>query len=142
MKTVHGSCFCEAVRFELDLPTRFAAHCHCSECRRASAAPFVTWIGVPNAQFRITAGADLLTLHGEPPEWSREFCSRCGSQLFFRGKRWENEVHITLASVAGEIDRKPQAHVYYSDRAPWMDLHAKIPTLGGPDGTTPLGTSN
>ena len=54
-----GGCLCGAVRFEITLPSKWCAHCHCSMCRRAHGAGVVTWFGVPEDRFRITAGEEL-----------------------------------------------------------------------------------
>jgi len=35
---VVGSCFCGAITYEIDLPTRACVHCHCSMCRRPHGA--------------------------------------------------------------------------------------------------------
>ena len=40
---VEGGCLCGAVRFSLELPSKWCAHCHCSMCRRAHGAGYVTW---------------------------------------------------------------------------------------------------
>jgi len=56
-----GSCFCGAVRFEVDLPVHSAAYCHCSMCRRMHGAGYVAWLAVPYPQLRIVAGEDRLT---------------------------------------------------------------------------------
>ena len=42
---VHGTCLCGSVRFSASLPSKWVAHCHCTYCRRAHGAPFVTWAG-------------------------------------------------------------------------------------------------
>ena len=41
-----GNCLCDSVRFQFELPSLFAGHCHCSMCRRAHGAGYVTWVGV------------------------------------------------------------------------------------------------
>ena len=62
-----GKCHCGAVRFTAEFPTRFVAHCHCESCRRAHGAAFVTWVGFPAQQVRITEGADAVaTFETEP----------------------------------------------------------------------------
>jgi hypothetical protein len=55
-----GKCLCGAVQFEIELPTLFCAHCHCSMCRRMHGAGFVTWFAVPYSRFRMVAGNDNL----------------------------------------------------------------------------------
>ena len=58
-----------------------AALCHCSMCRRASAAPAVAWAMYPQAQ--------VTFLQGEPASYAssaearRGFCGRCGTQVCF-----------------------------------------------------------
>jgi hypothetical protein len=47
--TAVGACLCGAVQFELQLPATWVAHCHCTMCRRAHGAAFVTWVSVPTA---------------------------------------------------------------------------------------------
>ncbi|MBG85782.1 MAG: hypothetical protein CMO80_02645 [Verrucomicrobiales bacterium] len=55
-------------------------HCHCEDCRRSSAAPFVTWVSFPKSEFRFT---------NEAPgqfEWAgriRTFSQDCGTSLTF-----------------------------------------------------------
>jgi len=135
---VTGGCLCGAVRFELTLPSKWVAHCHCSMCRRAHGAPFVTWVGVERDRFRVVAGdADLARYRSSPPA-TRSFCGRCGSPLLFESERWPGEVHIARASIPGAIDREPVAHVFYSDRADWIAIHDELPRRGGATGTEPL----
>ena len=40
---VSGGCLCGAVRFTAKLPSKWCAHCHCSLCRKAHGAGYVTW---------------------------------------------------------------------------------------------------
>ena len=45
---------------------------------------------------------------------------------------------MALANVDGDIDRPPQLHVYYDDRAPWVCIGDDLPRLGGETGLEPL----
>ena len=66
--TFTGGCLCGAVRFEVAAPTKWCAHCHCSLCRRAHGAAFVTWFGVPNEQFHWTLGEERVCWYPSTPE--------------------------------------------------------------------------
>ncbi len=138
--SVAGACLCGTVRFTVTLPSKWCAHCHCSMCRRAHGAPYVTWLGVERSQLHIESGEDQLGRHRSSPAASRSFCRHCGSPLFFESARWAQEVHIARAAIEAEIDRLPQAHVFFSDKAAWLDLHreATVPKRGGASGTEPL----
>lgn len=135
---LHGGCLCGAIRFEVTPPTRFCVHCHCSMCRRAHGAPLVTWTGVLDPQFRLSTGAELLREHASSTEAVRSFCSVCGSTLLFRSTRWPGEVHIATANFDLEIDRSPNAHIFYSDRATWFGCTDELPKCGGPTGLEPI----
>lgn len=135
---LHGACLCGAIRFAITPPTRFCAHCHCSMCRRAHAAPLVTWSGVPDGQLTITAGESLLTRYASSADATRSFCSVCGSQLFFNSTRWPNETHVATASLLDDPDKRPTGHVFYSDRARWFSCDDSLPKRGGATGVERL----
>jgi hypothetical protein len=133
-----GGCLCGGIRFEVEPPTKWCAHCHCSLCRRAHGAGYVTWFGVARGQFRLDDSEQLLAWYRSTPAARRGFCSRCGSMLFFEGDRWPEERHIVLAVMDGPIDREPQAHVFFDSGAPWVHVADDLPRLGGDSGTDPL----
>ncbi|NBB92155.1 MAG: hypothetical protein GVY32_03180 [Gammaproteobacteria bacterium] len=79
-KNLSGRCFCGAVRWASDGAILWAAICHCTDCRRAASADYVSWFGVRRC-----------TLSWEGP-WqvrhscegiARSFCGNCGSPMSF-----------------------------------------------------------
>jgi hypothetical protein len=137
-RPVPGSCLCGAVRFQASLPTLFCAHCHCSMCRRNHGAAFVTWFAVPKSQFKIVDGGDRLVRYASSSHGTRTFCGTCGSSLFCESTQHPEKIDVVLANMEGRIDREPQLHVYYSDRAAWATLEDDLPRLGGATGLEPL----
>lgn len=135
---VHGSCFCGTVRFAFTLPTLFCGHCHCSMCRRSHGAGYVTWIGVSTPQFSLTAGQDQLSVFVSSEHGKRSFCNTCGSSLFCQSSRHPEVMDIVLANLHDAIDREPQAHYYFSDRADWIAIGDALPRFGGATRTEPL----
>ena len=133
---VTGSCFCGAVKFEIELPTLFCGHCHCSMCRRPHGASFVTWTGVPPERFRVTAGEQDIARFGSSEKGTRSFCRNCGSQIFCQSE--PEVIDIALAALHGKIDRRPEAHYYYDSRADWTIVNDDLPKLGGKSGMEPL----
>ncbi len=136
-RIVSGGCSCGGVRFEATLPSRFCAHCHCQNCRRAHGAAFVTWVGFPDGQFRVTTGQDRLTRFVTDTGATRSFCSRCGTTLLYEGPRWEGEVHVARAVIDDKIDRDPKLHVYVDHGADWWPISDALPQYGGATGTEP-----
>ena len=133
-----GRCYCGRVRYELTGPVKFVAHDHCSICRRTSGAAFVTWVGVTDDRFSMVAGEDALTTFASTPEARRQFCSTCGTPLFFRSPRWSGETHVTLATVDEPHDLVPKVHVFFSDKAPWFEPGDDLPKRGGASGVEPI----
>ncbi|RPI13842.1 MAG: GFA family protein [Lysobacterales bacterium] len=120
-----GGCLCGAVRYRIALPPKWVAHCHCSMCRRAQGAGFVTWVGVPEGAFMLESGADVLSHYKSSPAAVRSFCSRCGTPLFFQSTRWPGEMHVTLATLDSADGLEPQAHSYWSVHAEWADWRGR-----------------
>jgi hypothetical protein len=122
MDRSEGSCLCGDVRFVLSLPSRWVAHCHCSLCRRAHGAAFVTWVGMAQDQVAIVDPHGRLSWHASTAAGRRGFCARCGSTVFFRGDRWPDELHVTLANLHDAVDRAPQLHAYWDTHVDWAGV--------------------
>jgi len=133
---VTGSCFCGAIEFEIEMPTKVCGHCHCSMCRRPHGASFVTWVGVAPEHFRITTGKETLSTYQSSERGTRNFCRICGSQMFCQTD--PDMIDVALAALHGKIDREPEVHWYYDSRADWTVVNDDLPKLGGENGTTPL----
>ncbi len=133
-----GACLCDAVCFEIRLPALFCAHCHCSLCRRAHGAGYVTWIGVLTHSFRLLAGQDHLVRYRSSEHGTRSFCKTCGSTLFFTSAHHPDRIDVVLANVKAGADLQPQFHAYFDDRASWVRVDDGLPRLGGPTGLEPL----
>ena len=137
-QTVDGACYCGNVRFTVRFPTLFCGHCHCSICRRSHGAGFVTWFVVSREQFSFRSGESDLVRFQSSEHGTRSFCGRCGSTLFCESTKQPDFIDIVLANMEGAIDRTPEAHVYYDDRARWVKVTDNLPRLGGATGLEPL----
>ncbi len=126
---VTGSCLCGAVEFHVELPTLFCGHCHCSMCRRNHGAAYVTWFGVPNEQFGVDKGVDVLVRHQSSEHGSRRFCGKCGSSLFCESTKHPDHIDIVLANMDSPIDKAPQFHIHYESRAEWTVVGDELPQL-------------
>ncbi len=122
-----GSCLCGAVSFAAQLPSKWVAHCHCTRCRRAHGAAFVTWAGFPSAAVVIDDAQSALRWHTAETGAQRGFCRHCGSPMFFRSERWRGELHVARALFFDALDRAPQAHVYFDTHVDWVDIADGLP---------------
>lgn len=129
--SVGGSCLCGAVRLRASLPSKWVAHCHCSRCRRAHGAAFVTWIGFEADRVQVDDPDGALRWFVAETGAGRAFCSHCGSPMFFRSEQWPGELHVARALLTDEPDRQPQAHVFYDTHVPWVTLGDDLPRAAG-----------
>jgi len=137
-KRVRGACYCGRVQYEADLPTKWVAHCHCENCRRAQGAGVVTYAGFEREQVRITQGESELTNYTSETQAIRRFCKHCGSTISFEAPRWKGEVHLLVANLLDPIDKLPGGHAF-ADRAPaWCPITDDLKRFGGVSGTEPL----
>ena len=124
-RTLNGSCLCGAVQYRVTTPTLWCAHCHCTMCQRANGAAFVTWVGA--AADRAAIDDLRLRWYASSSKAERGFCADCGTPLFFRSERWPGELHVVRASFHGDIDRAPEAHVFYDTHVDWVEIGDSLP---------------
>lgn len=123
--TLTGGCLCGQVRYRIEGAPRLVSHCHCSKCRRAGGAAFVTWLTVRLECFSVTQGEPhrrASSDHG----W-RAFCPACGSQLTSGSSRYAKYVEVTAGSLDEPGSVVPERHVYWPDRLPWIRADDGLP---------------
>jgi hypothetical protein len=127
MSDFAGQCLCGAVRFAVTPPSLFCAHCHCRWCRAAHGAAFVTWVGAAEDRFRLLPGSAEPRWFGSSQQSRRGFCGNCGTTLFFASTICPGEIHVARAAFAGAIDREPNCHIFYDQRAEWCEAGDGLP---------------
>ena len=130
-QTVKGGCLCGVVEFSAMLPAKWCAHCHCSMCRKAHGAGYVTWVGFEQNQVTLTSGENQLKWHESSAGAQRGFCRQCGSSIFFRSQRWADELHIALGCIDDAIDLQPQANVFFDNHVDWMPIDKQLKQVDG-----------
>ncbi len=116
---LEGGCLCGAVRYRLHDTPRQRSDCHCVDCRRASAAPFVTWGSFRRDQVEIVSGDVRKVSHADR---LRSFAGCCGTPLFFEehdGCEW---IDVTVASLDQPEAYSPDVAIWIEDRLPWVLL--------------------
>jgi len=127
--TASGACLCGAVRFSATLPPKWVAHCHCTRCRRAHGAAFVTWAGFEEAAVAVHDDESQLRWHVAPEGGRRGFCGRCGSPMFFQSPLWPGETHLARALFTDPLGLEPQVHVHDDTRISWVQLADDLPRI-------------
>lgn len=114
-----GGCLCGAVRYAIQGPVRRATVCHCTDCRRASGAPFLAWGLVRPERFVVTKGDPVV--YRDPMEDLRRFCGTCGSQLTFETHRKGRPVlGFTIATLDDPDRVVPEDEIWTGSRLAWL----------------------
>ncbi|MEM7505887.1 MAG: GFA family protein [Pseudomonadota bacterium] len=131
-----GRCLCGAVRFALSGPFNWQGHCHCESCRRATASPMTSFLGVPNAQWRWTGAQPQM--YESSPGVRRWFCGRCGSPMAYDADQFPGETHFFAATLDQPENYAPTFHVFAGEQLGWMKLADELPRFEGMVGTARL----
>ena len=124
---IRGSCLCGTVRYEVAAPLGAVEYCHCSMCRKAHGTAFSTNSVIPTAALTVTAGADSITEYESSPNRRKCFCSKCGSQLFIRRLNMPEFTVVTLGTIEGDPQARPERHVFVASKAPWYYIADALP---------------
>jgi hypothetical protein len=117
---VEGGCLCGGVRYRLHGTPKHTSDCHCEDCRRASAAPYVTWCTFRSDAIELLSGE----LREVPHAGSlRFFASCCGTHLFVRDNASSEWIDITVASLDDPKSFPPQVAIWTEDKLPWVQLN-------------------
>ncbi|WP_376778414.1 GFA family protein [Rhizobium laguerreae] len=90
-----GGCLCGRVRYEVRGEPYVSGLCHCATCRKLTGSAYSATANWHQPQFRMT---------GEVQTYERrQFCSLCGSRLFYL---FDGGVEVFL----GTLDQAPLRH--------------------------------
>lgn len=117
---IQGGCLCRTVRYGITGGFKVMGNCHCSICRRANGAAFVTWGIIDPDQFRWTAGEEFVRRYDSSPGRQRCFCRKCGSPLVCTQEGAVGEV--VVGSVDGDPGMRASDHIFVDSKAPWHEI--------------------
>ena len=120
-----GKCECGAVRYRVADEFRYAANCHCSNCRASTGSAFKPFAGIEREKLEVTRGADKLLIWGNA-ENNHTRCAVCGS-LLYSVVRDGAYVHVALGSLADEPRVRPTEHIFVGSKAPWFEITDELP---------------
>jgi len=118
MQINQGGCLCSAIRFRISGEPVFSSICHCSTCRRASAAPTVAWLTFDRGQVEILSGVPRTYRSSQGVV--RQFCGTCGSQLSYESAESPTTIDITTASMDNPNLFPPTLETWVEHRVSWQ----------------------
>ena len=115
-----GRCECRAVRYLVADEFRYAANCHCSNCRAATGSAFKAFAGIERDKLEVLEGAETLLVWGSDTD-NHTRCGVCGS-LLFSVVRDGAYVHVALGSLVDEPSIRPSEHIFVGSKAAWFEI--------------------
>ena len=116
---VEGGCFCQKIRYGFEAGDYLVVNCHCTMCRKTSAAAFVTWVIMPREAFRFTKGNPAVL--ESSAKGRRHFCRDCGTPLVFESLERTHQMDITTCSLDDPDTFVPTDGAYKDTRLHWLD---------------------
>jgi hypothetical protein len=118
-----GGCLCGAIRYEAEGEPAYAGHCYCSDCRKASGAGFIPFMGFASAAMRFSGQTRVFrSVAANGGEAARNFCPNCGG-LVFGGVVGETDSHTIYA---GSLDDpslfRPTIAIFTRARPDWAPM--------------------
>jgi hypothetical protein len=122
--TILGGCLCGEFKYQLGHQLRNVNNCHCLDCRRASAAPFVTWGSIPAEDFQVMTG-ELKRVNFA--DRVRSFAACCHTPILFQDSQDSQWLDVTIVSLADPGSYSPSAEIWTDDKLPWIVLNPELP---------------
>lgn len=121
-----GHCLCGAVTYTAEDVQTDINSCHCGMCRRWNGGPaFAAMVG------KVTFEGEENITRYDSSEWAeRGFCSRCGTNLFFRLKEQDQYV-IWMGSFDDQAPFNLAGEIFIDEKPPAYTLAGEHPRLTG-----------
>lgn len=116
-----GRCLCGAVEWRVVGELTQPSHCHCSMCRKANGAPFVTFTSCAVNDFEWVAGEENVQWFESSPGLVRGFCKTCGSSVpgTTPGK---GRVFMPLGCMDEGTGLRGGRHLFVGSKASWHTI--------------------
>lgn len=124
MSSLSGRCHCGALSWTSNGKILWSAICHCEDCRRAASSDFVSWIGVSRESLTWSGPRHF---YRSSARVCRSFCGVCGSPASFETEMFPEETHLYAASLDEPETYRPTAHLFWSERLPWVSVSDSLP---------------
>jgi len=116
-----GGCLCGAVRYQVTNQFSQFYLCHCQQCQQLTGSSFAANIFTLVDNIKWLKGSEYISYYEHTSrEFSKAFCSTCGSALPFINKRGESLI-IPAGSLFDKVKNIPQANIFVNEQAHWLD---------------------
>ena len=134
-ETLEGSCLCGKCSYTITAETVHFFHCHCVQCRKTTASAYAANIIAEPTEIEWSSGESLLKRFDYPGRgFTQVFCSNCGSGLPFLDEGGDM-LFIPAGTLDSDPQIKPEANIFWGERASWCEHGIASPRQEGFDDT-------
>jgi len=120
-----GGCLCRAVRYRIDVRDADISNCHCTDCRRQTGAPYLTFAVVPIGKFQWIKEPSGKIMISEKA--IRYFCQSCGTYIRWLDRQEEDKAEINILTLDEPDEISIGYEIYTKSRLPWVKPIKGIP---------------
>ncbi|MGH8386401.1 MAG: GFA family protein [Pseudomonas sp.] len=119
-----GSCLCGAITYRVTSELKAVTHCHCSKCQKGHGAAFATYASVPASALSILTGAETIKGYASSEGMLRQFCSNCGSSMFWSDSKgaFSQWISIAVGTLDSPFSPTKQEHGCIGSKAGWYEF--------------------
>lgn len=125
-----GSCLCKGIKFKVKGDFESFYLCHCRYCRKDTGSAHAANLFSSTAKLEwIRTETEIKIFQPHRSNHVKAFCTNCGSalpSLQIDGKL----LVVPAGSLDTKLEKRPDAHIFVSNRACWDDSLEKIKKFG------------
>jgi hypothetical protein len=111
-----GGCACGAVRFTAPGEALRVGLCHCMDCRKGHASPFMAFTVFRRSEVELTGDTGVCL---SKPWYERRFCPECGARVAGIDTS-SNEIELPVGAFDEVGAFTPQYENWVIRREPWL----------------------
>ena len=124
MEPKTGGCLCQGLRFEISGALNPIVACHCSQCAKTS-GNFAAMTSTDETSVTLLSD-ETLRWYQSSETVKRGFCSRCGSNLFWKDLG-SDAIYITAGTIDKPVGVKIAEHIHVASKSDFYDIADGLP---------------
>jgi hypothetical protein len=122
-----GGCLCGALRYEATGEPLYAGHCYCADCRKASGAGFVPFMGFASSAVRVSGQTRAFrSKSAKGTDAVRNFCPTCSSLVLGGEVGKDAEITIYAGSLDDPSSFRPTIAIFTRGRPAWAVIPPQL----------------
>ena len=115
-----GGCLCGSVRYRIQGKIHGVTCCHCSQCAKTT-GHYIAAANCAMSDFHLDKD-ETLRWYQSSSEAERGFCSRCGSNLFWRKRDGAKTMTVTAGTLDRPTGLRIKYHIFCGSKSDYYEI--------------------